>query len=67
MLKNSPESEVFISFYNLKPNAEYKFRVIAINAKGISPPSQASNYLKTLGKFILYIIYCRIMVKSALE
>ena len=50
MRKNDPERKIIVSFFNLRPNAEYQFRVISVNAQGISSPSVASDYLKTPGK-----------------
>ncbi len=49
MKLNTPQPEAVVSFYNLKPNKEYQFRVIAINDVGISPPSADSEFLTTLG------------------
>ena len=48
MRTNTPEPEALVSFYNLKPNTEYQFRVIAINNQGISAPSYGSDFLVTL-------------------
>ena len=52
MRTNTPEPEALVSFYNLKPNTEYQFRVIAVNSQGISSPSFASDFLMTLGKWV---------------
>lgn len=42
------KTEALISFFDLKPKTEYQFRVIAMNAKGISPPSQPSEFVTTI-------------------
>ncbi len=55
MKLNTPQPEAVVSFYNLKPNKEYQFRVIAINDVGISPPSADSEFLTTLGRCIILL------------
>ncbi|CAH1794891.1 unnamed protein product [Owenia fusiformis] len=47
MRTNMRESSVIISYRNLNPSTNYQFRVIAINAKGISAPSQPSAIMRT--------------------
>jgi hypothetical protein len=49
---NSPEPTAIIPYTELKPETEYQFRVIAVNAKGISEPSEPSEYLQSWGEFI---------------
>ena len=44
---SSQQPEVRINLNDLKPSTEYQFRVRAVNAHGISPPSPASNVYKT--------------------
>ena len=48
---NNPEPEATISFFNLKPNKQYEFRVLAVNSHGISEPSPESEFLTTLGMY----------------
>ena len=47
---SNPEPKVSISYYNLNLKTEYQFRVIALNAQGVSAPSIASESLRTIGE-----------------
>ena len=52
---SNPHPEATVSFYNLKPNKEYQFRIIAVNGHGISEPSPESAFLTTLGMRLKYL------------
>ena len=51
LTKNDHDPEAVLSFLNLKAKTEYQFRVMAFNqARGISVPSEPSEFIETLGQ-----------------
>lgn len=44
----TPVVTATISFLTIKPKVDYRFRVIAVNARGIGPPSEATEYVRSV-------------------
>ena len=44
----TPEVTAVISFLTIKPKTDYCFRVIAVNARGIGQPSEATDFVRSV-------------------